>query len=120
MPAVHSIVSILDKIAVLRPIPLLMVLALSACTTAANTPPEMRFVLADPGKYKTDVERERAQQLAEIACKAKALTASAELEKTIAAERHSIENVDRAREKAAEMYSTAFALCMMSNGYVKK
>ena len=47
------------------------------------------------------------------------MTASAELEKTIASERHSMENLDRAREKAAEMYTTAFALCMLNNGYVK-
>lgn len=109
-----------DNTAVLRSPPFLMLLALSACTTAASTPPEIRFALADPGKYKTEVERERAQQLAETTCKAKALTASTELEKTVAAERHSMENLDRAREKAAEMYSTSYALCMMSNGYVKR
>ena len=111
--------SIMDNMAVLRSIPLLMLFALSACATAASPPPEMRFVPADPGKYKTDAEREHAQQLAEIACKAKAMTASAELEKTIAGERHSMENLGRAREKAAEMYGTSFALCMISNGYVK-
>ncbi len=111
--------AIVDNMIVLRPISLLMLLALAACATAAGTSPEMRFVPADPGKYKTDAEREHAQQLAEIACKAKAMTASAELEKTIAGERHSMENLDRAREKAAEMYGTSFALCMISNGYVK-
>ncbi len=108
------------KIVVLRSILPLIVLALAACTTSANTQPEFGFTLADPGKYKSDVEREHAQQLAELACKTKAMTASAELEKTIAGERHSMENVDHAREKAAEMYRTSFALCMMSNGYVKK
>ena len=87
---------------------------------AASTQPEMQFILADPGKYKTDAERERAQQLAETACKAKAMQSSAELEKIIASEHHSRENLDRAREKAAEMYRTSFALCMISNGYVKK
>jgi hypothetical protein len=112
--------SVLDKIAVLRLAPFAMLLALSACTTAAGTQPGMSFALADPSKYKTDIERQRAQQLAETACKTKAMTASAEFEKTIASEHHSRENLDRAREKAAEMYSTAFALCMMSNGYVKK
>ena len=104
----------------LRSIPLLVVLALSACATAASSPPEIRFVLADPGKYKTEAEREHALQLAETACKAKAMTASAELEKTIAAAHHSRENLDRAREKSAEMYSTSYALCMISNGFVKK
>jgi hypothetical protein len=103
-----------------RLVPLLSLLALSACTTAASTQPEMQFVLADPGKYKTDAERERAQQLAEIGCKAKAMQSSAELEKVIASEHHSRENLDRAREKAAEMYRTSFTLCMISNGFVKK
>ncbi len=105
---------------VLRLAPLPILLAVSACTTAATTQPEMHFALADPNKYKTDIERQRAQQLAETACKTKAMTASAEFEKTIASEHHSRENLDRARERAAEMYSTTFALCMMSNGYVKK
>jgi hypothetical protein len=108
------------KSAVLRLLPFSILLALSACTTAASTQPEMHFVLAEPGKYKTDAERERAQQLAETGCKAKAMTVSAELEKTVASARHSMENLDRAREKAAEMYSTSFALCMISNGYVKR
>jgi hypothetical protein len=102
-----------------RSILLPLLLGLSACATAASTPPEPRFVLANPGKYKTDTERNQAQQLAETACKAKAMMASTELEKTVAGERHSIENLDRAREKASEMYSTSFALCMMSSGFVK-
>ena len=110
----------LDKIAVPRLVPLLTLLALSACTTAASMQPETQFIQADPGKYKTDAERERAQQLAETACKAKAMQSSAELEKIIASEHHSRENLDRAREKAAEMYRTSFALCMISNGFVKK
>jgi hypothetical protein len=105
---------------VLRPFLFLAVLALSACATAASSPPEAHFVLADPSKYKTDVERARAQSLAETACKNKAMVASAELEKTVASERHSMENLDRARAKAAEMYATSYALCMMSNGFVKQ
>jgi hypothetical protein len=105
---------------VLRSTPLSILLALAACAPAATTPPEKQFALADPGKYKTEEEKERALQLTQTACKAKALTASAELEKTIASERHSMENLDRAREKAAEMYATSFTLCMLSSGYVKK
>jgi hypothetical protein len=105
--------------AVPRSIPLLMLLALPACTNAASTPPDIRFVLADPNKYKTDVEKARALDLVQTACKAKAMTASAELEKTIASERHSLQNVDRAHEKGAEMYTTAFTLCMLSSGYVR-
>jgi len=104
---------------VLRLAPLLMLPALSACT-AASTPPEMHFAPADPNKYKTDMEREQAQQLAEAGCKAKAMMASAALEKTVAAARHSMENLERARQKAAEMYNTSFALCMVSNGYIKR
>ncbi len=97
-----------------------MLAGLCACAPAASTPPEKAFVLADPNKYKTDAEKERALELVQTACKAKALTASAELEKTIASERHSTENLDKAREKAAEMYTTSFSLCMLSNGYVIK
>ncbi|MGO9170930.1 MAG: hypothetical protein ACLP7P_03040 [Rhodomicrobium sp.] len=103
----------------LRSIPLIVLLPLAACAPAATVTPE-KFVLADPGKYKTELEKERAQQLAETDCKAKALTASAAIEKTIASERNSIENVSRAREKAAEMYTASFALCMLNSGYVKK
>jgi hypothetical protein len=97
-----------------------MVLALSACATAASSPPEAHFVLADSSKYKNDTDRARAQTMAETACKNKAMVASAELEKTVASERHSMENLDRAREKSAEMYATSYALCMMSSGYVKQ
>jgi len=97
-----------------------MILAsLSACAPAAGTPPEMRFALADPSKYKTELEKEHALDLAKTACKVKALTASAELEKTIASERHSLANLDTAHEKAAEMYTTSFTLCMLNSGYIK-
>jgi hypothetical protein len=105
---------------VLRPLPLLLLFTLAACAPAATTPPEKLFVLADPGKYKTEAERERAQQLAQNDCKAKAMTASAALEKTIASERHSIENTQRARDKAAEMYVVSYASCMNNNGFIQK
>jgi hypothetical protein len=104
---------------VLRSIPLPILFALSACAPAATVEPA-KFVLADPGKYKTEAEKERAQQLAETDCKAKAITASAAIEKSVASERNSMENLSRAREKAAEMYTTSFTLCMLNNGYVKK
>ncbi len=94
--------------------------ALSACTTAATVPSANQFVLADTAKYKTGAEKERARELAQTDCKAKALTAGAALEKTIASERNSIENISRAREKSAEMYATSFDLCMINAGYVKK
>jgi hypothetical protein len=110
----------MDKAAVLRKALFSMLASLSACAPAASTPPEKAFVLADPKKYKTDAERDRAQQLAEADCKVKALTASAEIEKTIASEKHGQQSVDRAREKAAEMYTAAFTQCMLSNGYVSK
>lgn len=110
----------MDKAAVLRKSLLPMLATLSACAPAASTPPEKAFVLADPGKYKTDAERDRAQQLTEADCKVKALTASAAIEKTVASERNSVENLSKAREKGAEMYKTAFTQCMLSNGYVSK
>jgi hypothetical protein len=104
---------------VLRPLPLPILLALSACAPAATTEPE-KFVLADPAKYKTEAERARAQQLAETDCKAKAIAAGAAIEKSIASERNSLENLSRAREKAAEMSATSFTLCMLNNGYIKR
>ncbi len=103
----------------LRSILLMMLATLSACAPAASTPPEKAFVLADPNKYKTEPEKARALDLAQTACKVKALTASAELEKTIASERHSLANLDTAHEKAAEMYTTSFTLCMLNSGYVR-
>jgi len=97
-----------------------MLLPLAACAPAATSQPEKQFVLADPAKYKTEAERQHAQQVAETDCKAKALSASTALEKTIASERNSLENIERAREKAAEMYTASFTLCMFNGGYVKK
>jgi hypothetical protein len=105
---------------VLRSIPILILAALAACAPAASTPPEMRFVLAEPGKYKTGVEQERAQQITQNDCKTKAMAASAALEKSIASERNSMENLARAREKSAEMYATSFTLCMNNAGYIQK
>ena len=103
----------------LRPFLIAMVLALSACASAP-TVPDMQFALADPGKYKTDAERDRALLTAKLDCKTKALAASANIEKSIAGERHSMENLSRAREQAAEMYAASFALCMTNAGYVQK
>jgi hypothetical protein len=97
-----------------------MLLALSACAPAATITEPQQFVLADPGKYKTEAERARAQQLAETDCRAKAITAAAAIEKSIASERNSMENLSRAREKAAEMSVTSFTHCMLNNGYIKK
>jgi len=48
------------------------------------------------------------------------MTASAALEKTIASERNSRDNLDRAKEKGAEMYAASFALCMNNAGYIQK
>ena len=93
---------------------------MGGCTTSASTAPEKQFALADPGKYKTDAERERAQQIAQIDCKVKAMSASAALEKSITSERNSMENLSRAREKAAEMYTSSFSLCMLNAGYTQK
>ncbi len=105
---------------VLRSASLFVVLALGGCTTSATTMPEKQFVLAEPGKYKTDAERQRAQQIAQIDCKVKAMAASAALEKSITSERNSMENLSRAREKAAEMYTSSATLCMLNAGYTQK
>ena len=105
---------------VLRLISILMLSALAGCATASSTPPEKHFVLADAGKYKTETEKERAQLIAENDCKVKAMAASAALEKSIVSERNSMENLSRAREKGAEMYTSSFTLCMLNAGFAQK
>ena len=121
MLKLEQTVSIMDIMPVLRKALFLMLAGLPSCAPAASTPPpEKAFAIADPKKYKSDAERERAQQVIEAGCKVKALTASAEIEKTVASERHSMENLSKAREKGAEMYRIAFTQCMLTNGYVSQ
>jgi len=112
--------SLLDKITVLRPISLLLLSVLGACATAATTAPERQFVLTDSGKYKTQAEKERAALIAQNDCKVKAMAASAALEKSITSERNSMENLSRAREKGAEMYTSSFTLCMLNAGFAQR
>ncbi|HWJ20571.1 MAG TPA: hypothetical protein VNR65_17775 [Geobacterales bacterium] len=104
----------------LRPISLLMLSALAACATAGSTPPERQFVLADTGKYKTEAEKQRAALIAQNDCKVKAMTASAAIEKSITSERNGMENLSRAREKGAEMYTSSFTLCMLNAGFTQR
>ena len=93
---------------------------LSACATAGTAAPERQFVLSDPAKYKTETEKERALLIAQNDCKVKAMAASAALEKSIVSERNSMENLSRAREKGAEMYTSSFTLCMLNAGYAQR
>ena len=93
---------------------------LSACATAGTAAPERQFVLSDPVKYKTEAEKERALLIAQNDCKVKAMAASAALEKSIVSERNSMENLSRAREKGAEMYTSSFTLCMLNAGYAQR
>jgi hypothetical protein len=102
---------------VLRSLSLLPLLSLAACSTASAPAPERQFVLADPAKYKTEAEKQQAALIAQNGCKVKAIADSAEIEKSIASERRGMENLYRAREKAAEMYTSSFTLCMVSAGY---
>jgi hypothetical protein len=98
-----------------------MLSALSACATAGGTTaPERQFVLADSGKYKTQAEKERAVLIAQNDCKVKAMAASAAIEKSITSERNSMENLSRAREKGAEMYTSSFTLCMLNAGFTQR
>ena len=104
----------------LRPISLLMLSALSACATVGTTVPERQFVLAAPGEYKTEAEKERAALIAQNDCKVKAMAASAAIEKSITSERNSMENLSRAREKGGEMYTSSFTLCMLNAGFTQR
>jgi hypothetical protein len=105
---------------VLRSIAPFLLSALSACAAAGTTAPERQFVLSDPAKYKTEAEKERAALIAQNDCKVKAMAASAALEKSIVSERNSMENLSRAREKGAEMYTSSFTLCMLNAGYAQR
>ena len=116
----RMIFSIWDKITVLRSIALFLPVLLSACATAGSTPPERQFVLSDSGKYKTQAEKERAALIAQTDCKVKAMAASAAIEKSITSERNSTENLSRAREKGAEMYTSSFTLCMLNAGFAQR
>ncbi len=71
-------------------------------------------------KYQTEAEKERAALIAQNDCKVKAMAASAALEKSIVSERNSMENLSRAREKGAEMYTSSFTLCMLNAGYAQR
>ena len=104
---------------VLRLMALFLPVVLSACASAGTTAPQTQFVLSDPGKYKTQAEKERALLIAQNDCKVKAMAASAALEKSIVSERNSMENLSRAREKGAEMYTSSFTLCMLNAGYAQ-
>jgi hypothetical protein len=116
----EKIFSIWDKMIVLRSMALFILSALSACATAGTTAPQMQFALVDPAKYKTEAEKDRAVVIAQNDCKVKALSASAALEKSIVSERNSMENLSRAREKSAEMYASAFTLCMINAGFAQR
>ena len=104
----------------LRLFPLALLSGLAACAAAGTTAPERQFVLADPRKYKTEAEKERAALIAQNDCKVKAMAASAALEKSIVSERNSMENLSRAREKGAEMYTSSLTLCMLNAGYAQR
>ena len=104
----------------LRPFAFLLLSALAACATAGTTAPERQFVLTDAGKYKTQAEKERAALIAQNDCKVKAMTASAAIEKSITSERNGMENLSRAREKGAEMYTSSFTLCMLNAGFTQR
>ena len=99
---------------------LLLSATLAACATAGTTAPERQFALADSSKYKTEAEKERAALIAQTDCKVKAMAASAAIEKSITSERNSMENLSRAREKGAEMYTSSFTLCMLNAGFTQR
>jgi hypothetical protein len=104
----------------LRTILFILLLPLQACAPAALPGPEKQFVLVDASKYKSQAEMDRARQITEADCRTKALNASATIEKSIAGERHSMENLERARAQAAEMYKSSHTLCMLNAGYNQK
>jgi hypothetical protein len=106
---------------VLRFLALLLSLAVCACAPAATAPSPKQFVLLDPAKYKTPEDQELATQLAENDCKAKATSASATVQKSIASEKNTSPGVTgRARREGNEMYSATFISCMNKAGFLYK
>lgn len=97
---------------------LLLLPALAACATTAT--PEPQFVMLDTGLYKTPQEKQRAELIAQNDCKVKALSASATIEKSIISEKSSHENLERAREKSGEMYTSSYTLCMLNAGFTQR
>lgn len=83
---------VLDKLAVLRSIPLLTFLVLAACTAVQQPPIENQFSLVDASKYKDEQQKWLGRQLSLNDCKSKALTASAAIEKSLSSENHGLEN----------------------------
>jgi hypothetical protein len=107
--------------ALLRPLPLIALFLLSACTPAATVPPapvEKQFVLADPTKYKTAQERELALQMAQNDCRAKAMSAGETLRKTIMSESQGA--ALRARDESHDMYVATFISCMNKAGFIAR
>lgn len=82
-------------------------------------PIESQFAPIDPTKYKDEQQKGLNRQLAVNDCKSKSLIASAAVEKSIAGEGHSRENLLRARDKAAEMFAASFTSCMNGYGYIR-
>lgn len=105
----------------MRSTPLIFSLSLLCfgCTAARTVPVEGQFVLVDQTKYKDEQARTLAFQQATNECRAKALSASASVEKTIAGEKGGIENRERARDQAASMYTATYAACMNGLGYMQ-
>lgn len=102
----------------LRPVYLLMFLSLSACGSTHHVTPQ--FALADTGQYMSDAEKQRASLIAQTDCKVKALSAGSTIEKSIASEHNSRENLYRAREQADEMYTSSYTLCMLNAGFTQQ
>jgi hypothetical protein len=91
----------------------------AACTPARTIPVEGQFILVDQSKYRDDQAKALAFQRATNDCRAKALAASAGVEKTIAGEKGGMENRLRARDQGVSMYTATYAACMNGLGYIQ-
>jgi hypothetical protein len=97
----------------------LVLATLAGCAPTQTVSLENRFSLIDQNKYKDERQKSLGWQLAVNDCKSKAMTASSAVEKSVASEHHGLENLQRAREKAEQMYETSFTTCMNNYGYIK-
>jgi erythromycin esterase-like protein len=104
---------------VLRALAVIVTGLSSACAPAASDVSQKQYVLADPGKYRTEQEKALAKQSAENDCKAKAIAASAAVHKTLVSDKQeNLGTAMHARDKENAMYDATFTSCMNKAGYL--
>ncbi|MBT3071566.1 hypothetical protein KKP04_11885 [Rhodomicrobium sp. Az07] len=108
----------------------LPLLAAACAPVATSIPAANQFVLVEPERYRTTTERELAQQFAENDCKARALAASAAVQKagqsghsqrgSPSGDSSNLGATIRNRRQSDEMHAATFTACMNKAGFLLK